>query len=127
MNAKFVFGIFAALALIAIMAGSAFFAFNAGVAQGSSVDAAAQTSGNDDYYAMPFHHPAWFGPACFWFFAPLCMIICAVKAVYFIFRGPRPGYHARRRGWHDWDDCFPWFHEQREHGSEESAGEKKKE
>jgi hypothetical protein len=137
MNGKIVFRIVSALVLIAAIAGIAYFAFNAGVAQGSpiTIDAPAGQSVQAPYpyygHGMPFHRPFGMGFGCFGILIPLFLFFLAMKAFRFMFWGPRFGHRMGGHGsWrHGWDEngvppMFKDWHD-RAHGT--PASEKKEE
>lgn len=111
--------IVAALVLIAAVAGIGFFAFRAGVAQGSPVTIQApsgQTVPAAPYpyygYGMPFH--PWglgFGFGCFGPLLALFLLFIALRAFRVLFWGPRWGwgYHHGGRGpWgRNWENGVP--------------------
>jgi hypothetical protein len=112
MNGKIVLRIVSALVLIAAIAGIAFFAFNAGVAQGSPVTIQApsgEASQQMPYYGygMPFgyrgyhHGMPFFGLGCFGILIPLFLFFLAAKAFRMMLWGPRWGH--RMHGGHG-----PW-------------------
>ena len=136
MNGKIVVRIVSALVLIAAIAGIAYFAFNAGMAQGSpvTIQAPSGESAQMPYpyngYGMPFHRP--FGPGfdCFGMLILLFLFFLAVKAFRFMFWGPRWGGHMGGRGlWgrHGWGegDVPPMFQEWHKRAHGEPAEEKK--
>ncbi len=132
MDGKIWLRILAGLVLLAAIAGIAFFAFNAGVAQGvvTKLPAAGQT-GNVPYpyYGAPFFwhaFPFWgFGFGCFGPLIALFLLFLAFRALRFIFWGPGWGWrHMEHRAWrHGWTEegVPPMFHEwhQRAHGEAE--------
>ena len=144
MNGKIVFrivsAIVASLVMIAAIAGIAYFAFNAGVAQGSPVTIQAPEGqslpapyppfGYGYGWGMPFHHPFGFGFGCFGILIPLFLFFLAMKAFRFMIWGPRWGHGMHVHGpWrHGWgENGFPpmideWH--KRAHG-EQPAEEKK--
>jgi hypothetical protein len=93
MDGKFLARTMAALLLIAVIAAIAFFAYNAGVAQGSPVTV--QAPGGETavlpypYYGhmLPFHRP--FGFGFFGVLIILFFLFLAVKAFSFAVWGPR--------------------------------------
>ncbi len=109
MTGKIVLRIVSALVLVAAIAGIAFFAFNAGVAQGSpvTIQAPAGQSAPMPYpyfgYGMPFFRPFGFGFGCFGILIPLFLFFLAMRAFRFMFWGPRWGHHMH--GGHG-----PWNH-----------------
>jgi hypothetical protein len=105
MDGKLVARIVAGLVLIAAVAGIAFLAFNAGVAQGSPVTIQAPSGGTTPMpypyygYGYPLHRPFGFG----WGFGilglllPLFILFVALRALRFLFWAPRRGW---RHGMH---------------------------
>lgn len=133
MNGKIAFRISAALVLIAAIAGIAYFAFNAGIAQGSPVTNNApegQPLPAPYYYGygMPFHHPFGMGFGCFGILITLFLFGLAMKAFRMMMWGPRFGHmHGPwRRDWgeHNVPPMFEEWHK-RMHG--EVPAEDKKE
>ena len=92
--------IVSALVLIAAIAGIAFFAFRAGVAQGSpiTIEAPSGETAPAPYpyygygYGMPFHRPFGFGFGFFGFLLLLFLFFAALRAFRFLFWGPRWGW-----------------------------------
>jgi hypothetical protein len=125
MNGKIFARIVAALVLIAAVAGIAFFAFNAGVAQGVATKLPAVTQpGNMPYayHGAPFFwHP--FG-GIFGFLIGLFLLFFVLRMISFVVWGPRWGGHmGYRRMWrHGWDEdgVPPMFKEMhdRAHGKQ---------
>jgi hypothetical protein len=112
MNGKIGLRIVSALVLVAALAGIAFFAFQAGVAQGSPVTIQApsgQTVPPYPFYGygygMPFHRPFGFGLGCFGPLLALFLLFLAFKSFRMMLWGPRwgwggPGSHGPwRHGW----------------------------
>ena len=137
MNGKIAFRIVSALVLIAALAGIAFFAFRAGVAQGSPITIEAPSGesapiphpiyGYRYGFGMPFHHPFGFGFGCFAPLLALFLLFVALKSFRFLFWGPRWGWgHHGRHGWHE-GGVPPMFEEwhKRAHGEAEAPEEKK--
>ncbi len=134
MNGKIFARIIAALVLIAAVAGIAFFAFNAGVAQGVSTKLPAVTQpGNMPYayHGVPFFwHP--FG-GIFGFIIGLLVLIFVFRLISFIVFGPRWGWgggHMGRRAWrHGWteDGVPPMFKEMHDRAHGNPVSEKKEE
>ena len=113
------------LVLIAAIAGIAFFAFQAGVAQGSpvTIEAPSGQTVPAPYpyygYGMPFHRPWGFG--FFGFLFTLFLIFLAFRALRFLFWGPRWGWGPHRYGpWgRSWENGMPPMFEEwhkRAHG-----------
>jgi hypothetical protein len=131
MNEKIGLRIVAALVLVAAIAGIGFFAFRAGVAQGSPITIEAPSGDTNvapapypqySYgYGMRFHHPFGFGLGCFGILIPLFLFFLAMKAFRFAFWGPRwgwGGHHHGRWGRHWEAGVPPMFDEwhKRSHG-----------
>jgi len=101
--------IVAALVLIAAVAGVAFFAFQAGVAQGSPITLQSPSGETAPLpypyygYGMPFHHPFGFGYG-FGCFGPLLGFFLIFLAFRFLFWGSRWGHRG------------PWLHGRGEGG-----------
>ena len=108
MNDKVGFRILSALVLIAAIAGIAFFAFRAGVAQGSpiTIEAPSGESVPAPYpyygygYGGPFHRPFGFGFGfgCLGPLLVLLLLFLAVKSFRFLFWGPRWGWGHHHHG-----------------------------
>jgi len=110
MNEKIGLRIVSALVLIAALAGIAFFAFQAGIAQGSpiTIEAPSGESVPAPYpyygygYGMPFHRAHFgFGFGCFGPLIALFLFFIALKSFSFLFWGPRWG-HMGHHGGHGW-------------------------
>ncbi|MFZ1041832.1 MAG: hypothetical protein WCA79_20620 [Anaerolineales bacterium] len=103
MKGKIFARIIAALLLLAAIAGIAFFAFNAGVAQGvaTKLPQSAQP-GNMPYfhYGAPFFWHPFFG--IFGFLIGLFLLFFVLRMISFIFWGPRWDWdgHMGHRAWH---------------------------
>ena len=116
MNGKIGLRIVSALVLIAAVAGIAFFAFQAGVAQGSpiTIEAPSGETVPAPYpyygYGMPFHRPFGFGYGlgCF---GPLLAFFLIFVAFRFLFWGPRWGHHKGHWGRHWEGGAPPMFEE----------------
>ncbi len=126
--------IISALVLVAVIAGIAFFAFQAGVAKGSPVTIQAPSGQTAPmpypYYGwgMPFHRPFGFGFGCFGFLIVLFLFFIALRSMRLLFWGPRWGWGHHRFGrWGGpWENGVPPMFEEwhkRAHG--EPTGEKK--
>ena len=104
MNEKIGLRIVAGLVLLAAIAGVAFFAFQAGVANGSPVTVEAPTGQTVPApmpyygYGMRFSHPFGFGFGCFGLLIPLFLFFLAMRAFHFMFWGPRWGHHMGHWG-----------------------------
>ena len=118
MNGNVGLRIVAALVLIAAVAGVAFFAFQAGVAQGSpiTIQAPAGQPATVPYpfygYGMPFgygHHTPFMGFGCFGILIPLFLFFLAMKAFRFAFWGSRWGHMGHQHGpWgRHWENGAP--------------------
>ncbi|HAV76123.1 MAG TPA: hypothetical protein DCX53_02090 [Anaerolineae bacterium] len=119
MNNNIGLRIVSVLVLIAAIAGIGFFAYQAGVAQGSpiTIEAPSGETSPAPYphygygYGMRFHHPFGFGFGCFGLLIPLFLFFLALKAARYIFWGRgwsgHHGYWGRR-----WEGGAPsMFHE----------------
>jgi len=126
MNGKIFARIIAALVLVAAVAGIAFFAFNAGVAQGVATKLPAVTQpGNMPYpqYGMPFFWHPFFG--FFGFLIGLFLLFFVLRVISFVVWGPRWGGHMGhhrmwRYGWDEEGGVPPMFKEMhdRAHGKQ---------
>jgi hypothetical protein len=135
MNGNTGLRIVSALVLIAAIAGIAFFAFQAGVAQGSpvTIEAPAGQTAPMPYpypyygWGMPYHH--WgFGFGFLGFLIPLFLFFLVLRAFRFLFWGSRFGWGPHHHGpWgRGWENGVPPMFEQwhkRAHG--EPTEEKK--
>jgi len=137
MNRNTGFRIVAALVLVAAIAAIAFFAYQAGIAQGSPVTLEAPSGQTVPapypypYYGMPFYRPWGFGFGCFGILIPLFLFFLAIHAFRVLFWGPRwgRGYHHGpwRRGWDgDVPPMFEEWHKQA-HESPDGGGEQPQE
>jgi|SRR5271157_2113337 len=123
MNGKIFARIIAALVLVAAVAGIAFFAFNAGVAQGVATKLPTTQPGNMPYayHGAPFFWHPFFG--FFGFLMGLLVLFFVLRLISFIVFGPRWGYMGHRHMWrHGWDEngVPPMFKEMhdRAHGKQ---------
>ena len=127
--------IVSALVLVAALAGIGFFAFQAGVAQGSpiTIEAPSGESAPALYpyygygYGPRFHHPFGFGLGCFGILIPLFLFFLAMKALRILFWGPRWGwghYGPWRHGWGE-RGVPPMFEEWHKRSHGESMEDKK--
>jgi hypothetical protein len=100
----------AALVLVAAIAGIAYFAFQAGVMQGSPVvlEAPSGETSPAPYpyygYGMPFHSPFGFGFGCFGFLLLVFLFFAALRAFRVMLWGPRWGWGHAGRWRHGWGD-----------------------
>jgi hypothetical protein len=124
--------IVAVLVLVAAIAGIAYFAFQAGVAQGSPITIEAPSGetapGPYPYYGYGFHRPWGFGFGFFGFLILLFLFFLALRAFRFLFWGPRWGWGSHHYGpWgRHWENGVPPMFEEwhkRAHG--ESPSDKK--
>lgn len=130
MNGNTGLRILSALVLIAAVAGIAFFAFQAGVAQGSpiTIEAPSGETVPAPYpyygYGMHYHRPWGFGFGCL---GPLLAFFLLFIAFRFLFWGPRWGWGHHRGQWgRHWENGVPPMFEEwhkRAHG--ETPEEKK--
>lgn len=138
MSGKIVLRIVSALVMIAAIAGIAFFAFQAGVAQGSPItvnapsgDAAPMLQPYYGYgYGMPFHHPFGFGFGCFAPLLVLFLFLLAMRAFRFAFWGPRWGWRHHMHGHGPWGKHWeggvpPMFSEWHKQAHGETTEDKK--
>lgn len=135
MNDKVGLRILSALVLIATIAGIAFFAFRAGVAQGSpiTIEAPDGQSVPAPYpyygygYGMRFHHPFGFGFGCFGPLFALLLLFLAFRAFRLLFWGPRWGWGHHGPWRHGWGErgVPPMFDEwhNRAHNTPTGGGE----
>ena len=103
MNGNTGLRIVAALVLIAAIAAIGFFAFQAGIAQGSPITIEAPSGESAPLpqpyygygYGMPFHRPWGFGFGCFGPLLALFLLFLAFKAFRVMLWGPRWGWGQR--------------------------------
>ncbi len=102
MNGKIWLRILSGLVMVAAIAGIAFFAFQAGIAQGSPITLQAPSGAVAPmpFYGMPFgfHGMPFFGFGCFGILIPLFLLFLAMRAFRFAFWGPRWGYRMHGHG-----------------------------
>ena len=131
MNGNIGLRILSGLVLVAAIAGIAFFAFQAGVAQGSPVTIEAPEGGAAPgpypYYGwgMPYHRPFGFGFGFFGFLILLFLFFAALRAFRFLFWGARWGWghhHGGHGPWgREWKNGMPPMFEEwhkRAHGEQ---------
>lgn len=132
MNGKIALRIFSGLVLIAAIAAIAYFAFNAGVAQGSPVTINAPQG---QPYPMPYYHHGFgmpmpfFGFGCFGILITLFLFGLAMKAFRMMMWGPRWG-HMHHGPWrHGWGErgVPPMFEEWHKRAHGEAPADDKKE
>ena len=115
MNEKIGLRIVSALVLIAVLAGIAFFAFQAGVAKGSPITIEAPSGESvpapylhDGYgYGMRFHHPFGFGFGCFGPLLAFFLLILAFKSFRMMMWGSRGGHHMHGPWGRHWEGGVP--------------------
>ena len=130
----------AALVLISVIAAIGFFAFRAGVAQGSPITIEAPSGetapmpypyyGYGYGHGMPFHRPFGFGFGFFGFLILLFLFFAALRAFRFLLWGPRWGWghHGGHGPWGRWENGMPPMFEEwhkRAHGEAGPPEEKK--
>ena len=131
MNGNTGLRIISALVLIAAIAGIAFFAFQAGIAQGSPItleapsgDGTAAPAPYPYYgygYGRPVHHPWGFGFGCFGPLLALFLIFIALNSFRFLFWGPRWGWRHHHSWGRHWENGVPPMFEEwhkRAHGEQ---------
>lgn len=96
--------IVSALVLVAVLAGIGFFAYQAGVANGSPITIEAPSGGSVPApyygYGMPFHRGHYgFGFGCFGPLLAIFLLLLAFKSFRFLFWGPRWGWGGHRGHW----------------------------
>jgi hypothetical protein len=123
--------IVAALVLVAAIAGIAYFAFQAGVAQGSPITIEAPSGETVPapylYHGYGFHRPWGFGFGFFGFLILLFLFFLALRAFRFLFWGSRWGWGHHHYGpWgRHWENGIPPMFEEwhkRAHGQTSDAG-----
>jgi hypothetical protein len=137
MNGNTGLRILSALVLIAAIAGIGFFAFQAGVAQGSPVTIEAPSGDAAPmpypYYGwgMPYHRPFGFGFGFLGFLILLFLFFAALRAFRFLFWGPRWGWghhHGGHGPWgRSWENGVPPMFEEwhkRAHNIPNGGGER---
>ena len=133
MNGKIVLRVVAGLVLLGVIAAIGFFAFQAGVAQGSPITIEAPSGETVPMpyphygygYGMPFRGPHFgFGFGCLIPLFGLLLLVLALKSFRVMMWGPRWGWGHRHGGWgkHGVPPMFEEWHK-RAHG--ESTEEKK--
>ena len=124
--------IISALVLIAAVAAIGYFAFQAGVAQGSPITIQAPSGQTAPapypYYGwgMPFHRPFGFGFGFLCFLIVIFLFFAALRALRFLFWGPRWGWgwghhHGMHGPWGRWENGTPPMFEEwhkRAHGEQ---------
>ncbi|MCC6299700.1 MAG: hypothetical protein IT314_10405 [Anaerolineales bacterium] len=134
MNGKIALRVVAGLVLLAVIAAIGFFAFQAGVAQGSPITIEAP-SGESVPAPMPYygygygmrgHHPQGFGFGfgCLIPIFGLFLLVLALKAFRVMMWGPRWGWGHGHGGWGE-RGVPPMFDEWHKRAHGESSSEKK--
>jgi len=103
MNGKIALRVVSGLVLLAVIAAIGFFAFQAGVAQGSpiTIEAPSGESVPAPYphygygYGMRFHHPFGFGFGCLVPILAVFLLVLALKSFRMMMWGPRWGWGHR--------------------------------
>ena len=141
MNGKIFARIIAALVLVAAVAGIAFFAFNAGVAQGVATKLP-QTATQPGTGTMPYFHngaPFFWHPGfgifggLFGLLIGFFVLMFVIRLISFVVFGPRWGWgggHMAHRAWrHGWteDGVPPMFKEMHDRAHGNPPSEKKEE
>ncbi len=132
MNGKIGLRIVAGLILLAAIAGIAFFAYQAGVAQGSPITIEAPSGESVPVphpyygyrYGVPLHYPFGFGFGCFGILILLFLFFIALKAFRVMAWGPRWGWGHRHGYWGE-RGVPPMFEEWHKRAHGETDEEKK--
>ncbi len=106
------FRLIAALVLLAAIVGIGYFAYNAGVVQGTAARLPAASAGSGATGAQPYAYPAYgmpvwfpfpfFGFGCFGLLIPLFLLFLVFGAFRRLIWGPRWGWHhMHHRRWMD--------------------------
>ena len=132
MNGKIVLRVVSGLVLLAVIGAIAFFAFQAGIAQGSpvTIEAPSGESVPAPYpsfgygYGMRYHHPFGWGFGCLIPIFAVFLLVLALKSFRMMLWGPRWGW-GHRHG--RWGECGvpPMFEEWHKKMHGESTEEKK--
>ena len=120
--------VISALILVAAIAGIAYFAFQAGVAQGSPINIEAPSGDTAPmpypYYGwgMPYHRPFGFGFGLLGFLLLLFLFFAALRAFRFLLWGQRWGWGYHHGPWgRGWENGVPPMFEEwhkRAHGEQ---------
>lgn len=132
MNGKIALRIVSGLVLLAVIAAIGFFAFQAGVAQGSPItlEAPSGESVPAPYpyygygYGPRFHHPFGFGFGCLFPIFAVFLLFLALKSFRVMMWGPRWGWGHRHGGW-DERGVPPMFEEWHKQAHGETTDDKK--
>ncbi len=130
MNGKIALRVVAGLVLLAVIAAIGFFAFQAGVAQGSPITIEAPSGEGMPMpyphygygYGMRGHHPFGFGFGCLIPLVGIFLLVLALKSFRMMMWGPRWGWG--RHGWGE-GSVPPMFDEWHKKAHGESSEEKK--
>ncbi len=133
MNGKIGLRIVSGLVLLAVIAAIGFFAFQAGVAQGSpiTIEAPSGESIPAPYphygygYGMRGHHPFTWGFGCLIPLFAVFLLVLALKSFRVMMWGPRWGHHMGHWGRHWEGGVPPMFDEWHKRAHGESSEEKK--
>lgn len=133
MAGKIALRVVSGLVLVAVIAAIGFFAFQAGVAQGSpiTIEAPSGESVPAPYphygygYGMRYHHPFGFGFGCFGPLLALFLLFVAFKSFRVMMWGPRWGHHMGHWGRHWEGGAPPMFEEWHKKMHGEPTEEKK--
>lgn len=135
MNRKIALRVVSGLVLLAVIAAIGFFAFRAGVAQGSPITIEAPSGesltapmphygyGGGHGHRMPFHRPFGFGFGCLIPIFGVLLFVLALKSFRMMTWGPRWGWGGRH-GWGE-HNVPPMFDEWHKKAHGESTEEKK--
>lgn len=132
MNGKIALRLVSGLVLLAVIAAIGFFAFQAGVVQGSPItieapsgDAVPAPYPHYGYgYGMRFHHPFGFGFGCLIPIFAVFLLVLALKSFRVMMWGPHWGWGHRHGGWGE-RGVPPMFEELHKRAHGESSEEKK--
>jgi hypothetical protein len=135
MNGKYItLRIVSALVLVAVLAGIAFFAYQAGVAQGSpvTIEAPSGETVPAPYpyygYGLRYHHPFMWGFGCLIPLIGVFLLVLALKAFRFAVWGPRWEGWGHRGHWsRHWEGGIPPMFEEWHKRSHGEQSEEKKE
>jgi hypothetical protein len=133
MDGKIALRVVSGLVLLAAIGAIAFFAFQAGVAQGSpiTIEAPSGESVPAPYpyygyrYGFGFHSPFAWGFGCLIPIFGVFLLLLALKSFRFLFWGPRWGWGGHHRGHWGERGVPPMFEEWHKRAHGESAEEKK--
>jgi hypothetical protein len=132
MDGKIALRVVSGLVLLAVIAAIGFFAFQAGVAQGSpiTIEAPSGESVPAPYphfgygYGMRYHHPFMWGFGCLIPLFGVFLLVLALKSFRMMMWGPRWGWGHRHGHWGE-RGVPPMFEEWHKRAHGESPEEKK--